>query len=224
MIRFIAYEGFAKLLLNKCWLPNKHMYLSKLIVHYITEEKIMADSTETNTTDEDQLINNRLKACLGLFFEKFIQTNKENLDELIVRSFMPTLKYAVNKNASHLSKKKLSDFFYYLTYNTQGKRQLMITKVLDEVFLNFEDFKLVNRWIEVLVELNIHQLDIDEEDEKELSTLTKIANQLLKITVNNPIFFVFFLFVIKCLIWSFLTSPILSSDSGDCPKKLRLNS
>jgi hypothetical protein len=162
-------------------MPNRHYCLSKLIVNYISDEK----SASSIISAVDESPNERLKNCLGHFFEEYIFLNKDNLSEIVLRVFIPTVRMAVNENAANLDKKKLSNFFYYLTFNVKGMRQLLMLNILDELTSDLKNFHLVNRWLEVLVELNIHQLDIDLTQSKELANLTKIVNQLNKILVKN---------------------------------------
>ena len=183
-------EGFAKLLVNKCAIPNPQICLSNLIINYISDEVSTNKAHQTNLSDNENFndnsaMNNRIKTCLGTFFEEFIKLNRGNLNELVIKSFVPTLKYAVHQRTNSLNKKKLSDFFYYLTFNTKGIRQILILKIMDEIFKDLSEFKLVNKWVDVLLELNIHQLDIDTEQSNELANLTKIVNQLTELVVNK---------------------------------------
>jgi hypothetical protein len=181
-VRFIAFEGFAKLLLNKCWIPNSHVIFSKLIITYISEVEPETTSQKQQTQQEDHI---QLKPCLSTFFRVYIEQNKEKLDDLVQFSFMPTLKYAVNKNSSGFNKRKISDFIYYLTFNTKrGIRQLLMTKILEEIYKDLNEFKLINRWIEVLLEFNVHQLDIDQDNLKELDSLNKIVSQMTQILAH----------------------------------------
>lgn len=143
--------------------------------------------SQPNAANDDSNLSEKLKNCLGKFFEEYILLNKENLGNIIVKAFIPTLKFAVHQNSANLNKKKLSNFFYYLTFNAKGMRQLLIGKILDEITRDLHDFNLVNRWLEVLLELNIHQLDIDLNQTKELANLTRIINQLNKLLVNSDI-------------------------------------
>jgi hypothetical protein len=182
-------EGFAKLFIAGCWMPNQSACLSKLIQSYISDEKFMSSITESqpNAAIDDSNLAEKLKNCLGKFFEEYIFLNKENLGNIVIKAFIPTLKLAVHQNSANLNKKKLSNFFYYLTFNVKGMRQLLIGKILDEITRDLYDFNLVNRWLEVLLELNIHQLDIDLNQRKELSNLTRIINQLNKLLVNSDV-------------------------------------
>ncbi len=149
----------------------------------------MSSITESqpNAAIDDSNLAEKLKNCLGKFFEEYIFLNKENLGNIVIKAFIPTLKLAVHQNSANLNKKKLSNFFYYLTFNVKGMRQLLIGKILDEITRDLYDFNLVNRWLEVLLELNIHQLDIDLNQRKELSNLTRIINQLNKLLVNSDV-------------------------------------
>ena len=155
--------------------------LSKIVINFFTEEPPKKD--ENNNLDLNSLkINQKLKSCLATFIKEFINKSKKNLND-IRKIFVPSLKFAINKNSASLSKKSISKFFYFLTCKIV--RQSIVSDILDEALKHSNDFKLVHNWIEILLEFNIHQTDIDTE--ANVDNMRSIVDKINKLIVSIKI-------------------------------------
>ena len=159
-------------------------------------------------------------ACLFHFF-KHMASETKNLN-MLAKLCVPLLKIAVAKPYSTKTIRKMANFFYVITsgfahvdfrgdqerssqaqasveaqlpVKTNNARLFLLSSLLDEVFATqFKDFNQVQKWIEVVVEFNVHQWDVcdyEKSAESELfmesmNYLSKIFTQLQQLIVSLP--------------------------------------
>ena len=151
-IRFVAFEGFSKLLLNNSYLPRKAIILSKLLIEYF-----LLSSNETKVESALKL-QSMLCHFFELYFEKY---EKAQLLEIMI----PTFKYLINNGSINIDLKKAASYIHFIISETIDLPMLIMNSILDEIFLqkNFDNYNLIIKWILVFVEFNVHQFNIDQE-------------------------------------------------------------
>ncbi len=137
----MAYEGFAKLLLNNPSVPKKKILLLKLLLAYFRR------SGQPNSQA-------KLKACLCTFFDNY--TSPE-LSQLAV----PLLKIGMHEPNWNMSLRSIAKFFYFHSKKTANQRQLIMCEILDEINADINNYSVNTKWIELLLEFNVQQSDVD---------------------------------------------------------------
>lgn len=132
------------------------MILFKLLNEYFSiNHKLLGKKSQ-----EQILQLKRTKSCLCSFFNLYSSLNVNNRNTLSEMA-LPMLKLCIEENRKDLSLKQIAKFFYYFSYNTTYKRQIILKSIVDEVDKNSGDFTTVSKWIEVMIEFNIHSSDIN---------------------------------------------------------------
>jgi hypothetical protein len=169
-IRFIAHEGFAKLLLNK--VISNNVILSKLLIAYVT------------VGDE----NKKLKSCLYSFFGLYAKMDVTNLCRIV----FPTIQGYLTQYPNKIEvAKSISSLIYFLTGGVKNVRQRIIHLIVKEMSNKINDYSAQQRWIEILLEFKIHYNNIEIDDKNKTvcmeseERLLKIYNRLKKIWVND---------------------------------------
>ncbi len=132
--------------------------------------------------------NEKVLSCLSHFFQLFVQ-KIQNLN-LLVKIFVPLVNYSFKKSYSMQFMRKIASFFYYLTSGftlsdkeekkTNNTRLFLIDSILDEICkTKFNDYFNVQKWIEILIEFNVHQFDVCD-DEKEIDDLLRESLEYLQ--------------------------------------------
>lgn len=170
-IKFIAYEGFSKLLVNKANIPNKPMILLKLLTRYFCE-------TDDEMSDEELEFDAKLKSLLCTFFEAYTSVDEENLTDLSQLA-LPMLRISIEEPQLKMRVRKVAKFFYFYSYGTHNKRQAIINSILNQVRINYNDYKRAVKWIEIMLEFNVHQSDINSDRVKfSVALLNEILDKL----------------------------------------------
>ncbi len=140
----------------------------------------------TSVIDDRQeiLFNNKLKSCLCQFFESFTIASIQNRDAMS-KMAIPMFKYCLDNSKQNIGLKKIVNFFYYFTSETKNKRQFVVIAILNQIMENLSDFNLLQKWIEVLIEFNIHQSDVECDSNVSIILLKEIHSQIGKIFVIN---------------------------------------
>lgn len=178
-IYYFTCEGFAKLLANRCALENRDKIIASLVIAYMT-------TTTTTISDDEKAtsgfsMNKKLLACLNAFLHLLKRVDLVAL----VRSFLPTLKFLISKQASLETQRRLAKLFYFLTGETKNQRQTLMIDVMKEIFDNIDDYLYIQRLIEILIEFRVHQCDVCETDSRSVDLLRNIYNQLHLILVSK---------------------------------------
>lgn len=174
-IAFVAFEGFAKLLIFNCKLPNKQKVLTKMLLTYFSNE---------NEDDEKARINrHRLKECLSCFFETYSRLNSNKMHEL-VKMFTPTSKLVLTKKMFNVNTKQMAKYFYSLTSGTTFMRQFIMSQIMDEIYLKLDDLNWIQKWIELLLEFELHQVNVVENVSNK-NILEKLHTQLNRLLVRD---------------------------------------
>ena len=181
-VRFLTYEGYAKLLLNNATIPNKAFVLFKLVVAYNRNE-----SPEPTDAKKQPYFDHKLKSCLGTFFRQFTATSTKNSEQLS-QVALPMFKSIFDNNKLNVSLKKLANFFYFFSSNVRGKRPLIVHSILSEIMDNLRFFNSVQRWTDILVEFNLHPSDVDDDSNNSRPLLKNICEKMTKLFVRKKIF------------------------------------
>ena len=170
----MAHQGFAKLLILRPELVNnKKKILFRILCSYFAEE-------HKDSNDNLIKIDLNLKSCLCTFLDIFYRLNYGNKQELSSLA-IPLLELAFDVHYA-FNLKKIANFFYYITRNELSMERLSIINfIIDRVIQNFNDFYKMQRWIEILLEFNIHQSNLDSSESKNIckEILTKMEKILV---------------------------------------------
>lgn len=186
LCKYLACEGFCKLFLNNCSIPNKKNVLPKLVLTLFGEE------TSINSSVENTKMNSKLKACLCEFFNQFKLDKKfggKNTYRNIIslsKTIRTVLIFLIKKNSSVSSLKRVANFYYYITSEIKNARLLIVSSILKEIATSFNNFYLVQKLIEILCEFNIHQSDLDLEDNRSntMKALDQVNDQFVNLIVS----------------------------------------
>lgn len=135
--------------------------------------------------NENQIQSDKkLKSCLIAFFHAYTGESVSNRDEFS-KLAMPVFKLAIEEyHRERVNLRKLASFFYFFTQNTQNKRQLILKSILNEISMHINDYKRIVKWIEVILEFNLHECDLDEETDRSVNVLLEIYGDLMDLLVS----------------------------------------
>jgi hypothetical protein len=142
-------------LVNGAKIPNKSIILLKLLTKYFSE---LGDEVSNEEFEFDK----KLKSLLCTFFDAYTSVNTENLNDLSEMA-LPMLKISIEEPQLKMRIRKVAKFFYYYTYGTTNRRQVIISSILNQIRINYNDYKKAVIWIEIMLEFNVHQSDIRSE-------------------------------------------------------------
>ena len=173
--------------MNNVLVPNRQAVLLKLVNAFFAEHEtghqasssvVSCSEISHEATMQHQL---RLKSMLCTFFHGFVDCNKNQYDMCKLAIFL--FKFKLEKNASVSSLKKIATWFYDLAHGGKGLRQLMVESILDQVIQVLGDYCLIQKWMNILLEFEIHQCDVEEKNPAALEDLKRILTKTEKITV-----------------------------------------
>ena len=122
---------------------------------------------------------------------------------MLVKLCVPVIKFSISKCYPIETLRKVAKFFYFISSGfvsgdlesetksavqpsqTNNSRLFLINSILDEIFkTKFKDYNLVQRWIEIAIEFNVHQYDICNEDTEDVlftESIEYLKNVLTKL-------------------------------------------
>ena len=177
-MRFIAFEGFAKLLLKRS--IQKDDILLKIFLTYLTGDQEKQQSKPA--TDQKEL-KSCLRTFLSFYFRKYPSQLVKTVDKFI--------KYSLEKKISLKACASYASFMTSVLEKPQLKYSI-INLILDMAIPNIDDFRVVQRLTIALLEFRVYDSEVDEADS--LSTedsknfylqLNEMAKKLQKLTVSN---------------------------------------
>jgi hypothetical protein len=174
-IAFVAFEGFAKLLIFNCKLPNKQRVLTKMLLAYFSNQ--IEDAERARSNDQ------RLKECLSCFFETYSRLNSNNMYEM-VKLFTSTSKLVLLKKMFIVNVKQMAKYFYSLTSGIALMRQIIMSQIMDEIYVKLDDLNWIQKWIELFLEFELHQANIVANMSNK-NILEKLHNQLNRLLVRD---------------------------------------
>ncbi len=113
----------------------------------------------TQTNDLENTSDNKLKACLSAFFDNYT-------DDCFFELTVPLLKIALNEPKWNMSLRSIAKFFYFHSTKTKNQPLLVMSLILDQINNDINNYPVNTKWIELLLEFNIHQSDLDSMDSK----------------------------------------------------------
>ena len=128
--------------------------------------------------DEEILNLKRTKSSLCSFFSLFSSLNLKNRN-MLSEIAMPMLKFCIEENRKDLSLRQIAKFFYYFSYKTTYKRQIILRSIVDEIDKISDNFLTVSKWTEVMVEFTLHSSDTNR-----ANVLVALHNKLKSLFVS----------------------------------------
>lgn len=149
----------------------------KLLTAYFCE-------TDDEMSDEELEFDAKLKSLLCSFFEAYTSVDIENLTDLSHMA-LPMLKISIEEPQLGMRVRKVAKFFYYYSNGTRNRRQAIINLILNQVRINYDDYKRAVKWIEIMLEFNVHQSDISNDKVKfSVALLNEILDKLEGLIVS----------------------------------------
>ena len=184
-MRFIAFEGFAKLLLNKS-IQNDDV-LFKIFLTYLTSDQ----EKQSKQAPDHKELKSCLRTFLYFYFRKYPSQLVKTVDKFI--------KYGLEKKIGLKACASYASFMLSVLEKPQLKYSI-INMILDTTIPNIGDFRVTQRLTIALLEFRVYDSEIDEADSYSVQDskyffqlLNEMATKLQKLTVSKNFDSLFYL-------------------------------
>ena len=178
----MSLEGFAKLLMCGWMFEGRTAILSKMLVAYFS-----SDAADQSSSRQ------REKSLLCSFFDVFTAASAKHVAEL-VGLFVPTARYLLDKSdCSKCNVRSMANYVYYTVCSRERFSLDILSALLAQVTAHVHNFNRMQKWIDILLEFNVHQANVrcacEQLQAQDFDQLCLIVDAMQQILVGDfPLF------------------------------------